>query len=738
MRVTRIVAENVLSFGHVGAELDDGLTVFVGPNGAGKTNLVRALTMGGLALDSIEGRSRQPPGDTGSQARIALESFAASRHRSAPPGLPMRVVIGLVLGDQDLEELTCFMRAAILSTVMSGRQGQHGPEVAEWAEAHVTPQSLADLARGELVLRHEGSSDAPWQVSWEFQSSGSRCRWGLSDVSGGQLRIMSDGCKAQRPGSASYVQLWKALSAADREFSPLPSFDLSLLFRHDGQPVEAPLVHTGGGMRLEPELAPHRKFASMADVQLWTQLASRTYSLAWLLRRVLQRGLIIAGEQLRGVGATAAPLRPLGLYGIEELALGTEGFDPSALPLRLLRLKNSSSIEDRGHFRRVQELFGELAPGRQVELSLQVRLTPRFDTDGRAIGQDTDASVTILVAHTDEDSGEAWELPIEMCGAGTWEALVLAEALAGSDERVIIFDEPALNLHPGWQQLLLTHLRSRSGQSMLITHSPYLLPLQDEDDIYRIVRVSRQNGATKLSHVHRPMSDPLGVLRDFSMSADARAMLFASGVVLVEGETELGALPLWFAKSAAAARVGDPRSRHLAIYSVGSDTHFRTPLTLLAALGIPWVIVCDGGPFGPRAGGNHIFRQVAAAGTASPELTDWIKFFLEDPTQSDKLTFATVTEEARRHGIFTLAPAWDRTSNNVGVSSESFEAFIENSAGLAGQLEAARAEVGKSKVRQGRWLAESHPCPPAVSRLYEDIIDTLWPNPRHDDDGKVP
>src|SRR5258708_25620589 len=137
MQVTRIVAENVLSLEHVEAELNDGLIVFVGPNGAGKTNIVRALTMGDLALDWVENRGRQRGGSPVDQAQIALESFAAARCRTVPPGQPQRVAIGLVMGDQDLDDLTCFMRAGILSTVLADVQGQCGAELAEWTECHI-------------------------------------------------------------------------------------------------------------------------------------------------------------------------------------------------------------------------------------------------------------------------------------------------------------------------------------------------------------------------------------------------------------------------------------------------------------------------------------------------------------------------------------------------------------------------------------------------------------------------
>jgi len=299
---------------------------------------------------------------------------------------------------------------------------------------------------------------------------------------------------------------------------------------------------------------------------------------------------------------------------------------------------------------------------------------------------------------------------------------VLAEALATAPGRVIVLDEPALNLHPGWQQLLLARLRQRagSGQSVLITHSPYLLPVNDEDDIYRLVRADRYDGVTRLSRARRPVTDARAVVRDYSMSADARALLFAAGAVLVEGETELGALPLWFAKSPAASTLGNLQSLNLAFYSVGGEDHFKAPLTLLAALRIPWVIVCDGGPLRADKGRKHLFRQVAAAGAARPDLQAFITSTLYDCTAARQLTFVQAVKEAHSHGTFTLAPSWDRTRTD-GISAESFEAFTEATPGLAG----AKQEVGNSKTRQGRWLAENHPCPHAVTQLYQDIVTAL-------------
>jgi len=726
MRLTSVTTDNMLSMEHASLEPDDTLTVIVGPNGAGKSNFVRVVTLAGLALEWLEERNSKLPGPEMTQpARSAMVAFAASRCRSSHLGAPVRVEVGLGLGTEDVEDVAVFLRAAIVSTLMANGDAYLGQSLSAWAEQSVTLAAVAELASGALVLQHVGLPDAPWEVSWEFQFAGQRCRWGLSDAGGGRVSVLDADQGMASARASQYVPLREALLGRPASFKPgevpeMPVFGLNLLLGKEGVPGEAPLVQANGG-NLDPALGAHRAFAEMAELALWVQQPNRVYSLAWVLRRVFQRGLVFIGEQLRGIGTMSTPLRAAGHYSVAEFASRAPGFEPHALPLRLARLKNGG-LPERARFRRIQELFGDLVAGREVELALQV---------AQAGGDDSQAEVvvTILVTEHGASADSSWELPIQLCGAGTWEALVLAEALVGPDQ-VVIMDEPALNLHPGWQQQMLTLLKARTGQSLLITHSPYLLPVEDEDDIYRIVRMSRADGATRISRTIRPVSDPRAVIRDYSMSADARALLFASGAVLVEGETELGALPLWFSKSTSAARLGDPRRLHLAFYSVGGENQFKATLILLAALQIPWVIVCDGGPLRPDKGGNHIFRQIAGAGAASPDLQKWIESCLDDPVDASGLSFADVKAEASRHRVFTLAPDWDRTKDENGITAESFEAYIRSAPELTGQLPLARTEVGSSKVRQGRWLAENHACPPAVNELYAEIVKALSPAQR--------
>ncbi len=732
MKLTRITVRNLLSFAEQELEFDRGLVVIVGRNGAGKSNLVRLLALAGLALEWLEERSSgmSRPGQV-PQTQAALASYAAARHRRVSDDARLRLEVGIEVNRAELEDVACFVRAAIVSSILLHHHSGHEAEaIAAWAEEQITSESLSALASGALVMEHQGSPDAPWTMSYEFTHGGSRFAWQLATRGGGQvIRPVSDETVSSLVGA--YEPILNALIGSANVPSPndsprLPPFRLGLLCRKAGTPVEAPLVQSSGAA-FNPDLLPHRRFAELAGIPVWTMPASRSYSLAWVLRLVFGRGLVMLGEQLRGVATMAAPLREVGRFGVSELSSPSPNFEPYALPLRLLRLKNGDMVQ-RERFRRIQEVFSKLAPGRGVDLSFAVQPQPIPGQEGEVADPNgAEVAITVLIRHRDLAAGLDWEMPVQLCGAGTWEALVVAEAITDADKRAVILDEPAASLHPGWQQLLRSQIRERAGngQFVLITHSPYLVPMETEDDLYRLVRAASRDGATRFARVRRPLDNALTVMRDYSMSADARALLFASGAVLLEGDTELGALPLWFAKSRAARELGDPESLHLGFYNVGGDTHFKAPLVLLVALGIPWAIVCGGWLFDPHFRGNHIFRQVAAAGAGATDLQSFIETYIDDLAMAPAVTFEQAVSEGAKHGIFTLAKGWTRDDRKNGVvGDESFEHFVEDI--LPGELAKAEAAVGRNKsLRKGRWLAENNPCPEEIDQLYRQLVAAL-------------
>ncbi len=742
MKLTRLVIDNLLSFDHLELDqIDPSLTTIVGPNGSGKTNLARLFSLVTTALDWVEERAPQVVPDPHSPQGI-LSSYVAARYRGAAVGQPLTVKLGIELTSaSEREQLTCFVQSAILSTVLSrsGRQQQDGPVLAEWAVEEVTSDRLSPFTNGTLVLDHPGAAHAPWQVAYEFRHGGKAYRWMLADRYGRNGIITVDDDPGSGRAQFQTVDLAQTLfgiastgTPAPELPSPLPEFSLRNLCPEPGKVVE--LLVQGGGGHFDRDLEPHRRFGEIIGLTSSWALPNRAFSLASVLRLIVRRGVVAIGEQLRGADTEGRPL-PIGRYSLGQLSRADLTWEPSTLPLRLFHLKNGDGSE-RQRFERIRGMFETFAPGRRLDVCFEAVVpssrAPQSSLPYRAVQEepstepDPEFAVTVVVG---EGSAEdPWELPVTLTGAGVWEALVLAEAIADSDDRLVVLDEPALNLHPAWQRLLAARVREAPGQFLVITHSPYLVPMERLEDLAGLVRLSRSNGATTLRRCSGAADDttpddlPSRMIREFAVSADARALLFASGAVLVEGETELGALPLWFEQSETAQHLGSPGRLHLGLYSVGGENNYLPLLALLVALGIPWVIVCDGGPFRADKGGNHIFRQVLKAGAGDSALRAFVDKRLV--VGDTGLTFEEVVTVGRDHGVFTLAAGWVRADQEKGIAgNESFEAFAEGV--VPDKFAEAKQLFPSSKVRRGRWLAENASCPDEVNDLYRQVLNAL-------------
>jgi hypothetical protein len=74
-----------------------------------------------------------------------------------------------------------------------------------------------------------------------------------------------------------------------------------------------------------------------------------------------------------------------------------------------------------------------------------------------------------------------------------------------------------------------------------------------------------------------------------------RDALFASGVLLTEGETEAGALRVWLAQSTPTLE-----DAGVLLLDVGGDSGLVSHMTVLDALGVPWAALADGPAFEMR------------------------------------------------------------------------------------------------------------------------------------------
>ncbi len=744
MKIKSIKANNIFAFSNFNLDIaNQRVTTIVGPNGSGKTNLIRLFSLINTALDYAD---RLSMGMDSNRCLSELNAYLELCNKSTPDNSSLKVELEVEFTtDTEKEQIIYFIQSAVLSRSFPNSTGYASDEnrekknyLANLITEKITAAQLEPLFNGLLCIEHSGLPGSHWQISYRFIVDNDTFDW-AKDFNVGIRPISSI-----TNGLSQYQQkdIVKALFGFTPENEDIPSgiskkpFTLQQLL--PGKNENTILKITDHDYSLEP----NRCFRKTTGLQ--SQDNTKTFYFWTILKPLISGSMITVAETLRDANKKSRPL-PIGEYIISQLNERDVDFEPYNLPLRLFNLKNGT-VSERKRFDKIRNTFNDLLPKWQLDLRfeilpkpqrIQYNSTPYPPKLGLAFKDqlpttyinDPSAEENQLcrITITVREENTSFELPITSAGAGIGEALILAEAIADCDDKLVILDEPGMNLHPSLQETireLIEEDENIKGQFLLITHSPYLLFLKQKKELKCLIRFSKEKGVTVANH-YRDLNDSAlekRIIREFSLSADARSLLFANAAIILEGETELGALPRLFAKSKTTRK---PADSSLAFFSVGGDQNFTPILALLIALGIPYAIICDGNAFGPECS-QHIFKQLNHAGGGNPELKEFIETKLQAKPTCDKeplYTFEEAREVGRKNNIFTLATGWTRKNSDCHDDKESFEAFLEKIA--PGKLCEAENSEGRSKVRQGFFIADAIDCPKEIEDLYENILISL-------------
>jgi predicted ATP-dependent endonuclease of OLD family len=161
---------------------------------------------------------------------------------------------------------------------------------------------------------------------------------------------------------------------------------------------------------------------------------------------------------------------------------------------------------------------------------------------------------------------------------------VLAYVLGFGKSSFIVLDEPAVALHPNLQRELMTHLQSLSAQIVVITHSPYLFPLTEDQSKMKIVRFDRgERSATRPASVDPSIMEK--IIPKLRQTGNER-IAFASKVVLTEGKTDQAGL-----RALAEETQIDLDGRNVAIVDCASRDNIPDYARFCAALGLRYLAV---------------------------------------------------------------------------------------------------------------------------------------------------
>ncbi len=188
-------------------------------------------------------------------------------------------------------------------------------------------------------------------------------------------------------------------------------------------------------------------------------------------------------------------------------------------------------------------------------------------------------------------------LPLRSHGRGVLRALLLASVLQHTRLResnlILAIEEPEQNLEPINQRLIarsvLFSSKSGAAQTIISTHSPAIastLPLKD------IELVRDFNGDPEV----KPLRDVQPAEHKFYERHARGAIidgLYANAVLLVEGPSELGALPSLWVKAFPGAGLDERRIEVIDCESVDKVPPF---VRFFSALEIPVAVICDSDP----------------------------------------------------------------------------------------------------------------------------------------------
>jgi len=722
MRIRGFHAENFLTFDNFELnEIDPNLITIVGPNGSGKSNFVRALRLLREAFSDKNWYTKWGWAQRfGTQEGFLIE-FSIELTESKEKNL----IIGLI------QAITA--ECALLSVQGDPLQDKIVKEFIEVWIKKITAESVQSLFRGRLRIMW---SKQFYEVAYRFKHdqqeydvvfSGNRRAFGIWPVSVSQpLKMCQLG------------EILKQNLGGGFNLLPHPPFHFGLLL----DPQKAALIPPLKDLPNLPSLLSYLHGVLdvvSPNVEQWSPFEVFGF--------IVRSSLVIMGD-------SRSPLNTE--WKLDELNRPVDAIDLTdtrELPCYLFRLKNGT-LEERQVYNEIKNFFRELTD-RCFEVSIQILPEERERPNGRPF------HIYLVV----EENGV--DVEHRFAGAGVKEVIALSAFLAGRKGRVIVLDEPALNLHPLLQRRILGKLRNSENQVIVITHSPYLVP-DNKEDLGRIIRFELVNGITR-AHQFILSLDSTNIrqcLRYFQRP-EVRALLFTQGVVLVEGDTEWGAFPVWARKT----RLED---EELTFFSVDGDNNFREFVRLLKAWGIPWTVVCDGAVLSP-AHPNWIFDQLQDTGVSFNDedkqklhkireqyseeycseipndewtnLENRLHEILEEisrkhseqcgetqiATDLKKLNekvinnfqnlrrikkamepgiFEEIINMAKKYGVFTLA--------------QDFKDEIEDFLRRKFPVEYAEAEKQfKSKVLRGRFLAESTDPPDAVKNLFECLRERI-------------
>ena len=208
---------------------------------------------------------------------------------------------------------------------------------------------------------------------------------------------------------------------------------------------------------------------------------------------------------------------------------------------------NFASGYSKSHFNNFRQA-GQEGSGIDTILILEDRMDLRIQIEatlshlfGREIALDWEEGHIVPKA-TRQEGGVPYRLDREECH-GIKELFVLLTHLYDNRHSYLIIDEPELNLHPQYQAFFMQEVRKVAGNPQtdtdkktvfLITHSPFILDLRNEDDVKSVISFDLEYSEPK-QVAHLESEVPTLMFEAGKLNAHHKQLFFSDNPVFVEG-----------------------------------------------------------------------------------------------------------------------------------------------------------------------------------------------------------
>ncbi len=635
MKIAQIKFQNILSFNDfTWSGIDDSLNVIVGPNGAGKSNIF-------IAINFLKNYLSNPYYNYNFDGEYKWLINAGKKDNGK-----CKICIGIEFDKNDEKDLfkhffTFILQSTIMSDLPQINQEIYGHN-ANNPTATLLPinqdlclsnvldkinvEFIDDFFKGTLIFEFDENNPSGL-IYYLFAKSSKQIRLYLKNaqfsdsfIIGNPEPLPANAPSANIKNFSSYNDLKSKIKEAYNQCMNHQEFSnvTGLSFSFDGILDEA--INDSKYSRISGLSGP--SWTSPPSLNSAKELAnalkfnpnsiSPPPSFISLFNHII-------GEKIINLDNFRIPYKKE--YPVGEIENSYPNLaNGEGLALYLHKLRNGNREEKRT-FKEIDQLFFRIAKA-NFDIRYQFlsenqnynqfmmpthSVSPAADNDRtKNSNHNSKDKVKITITVTKEEGNI--EIPLEYSGAGIQELVLLISLLKmpSSEGCIILLDEPAVNLHPIMQKKLLNEFKNiindkeqteqniNKNQIFIISHSSHFIPKEKifSKSVKRIYL--DDSGYSKISsEIKEEYTDNIiSMLRMINFTDNLIPSLFASSVILCEGDEDYSALSVWFKK----CKYKEGNSLHdynIMLFPMDGKDNIKYAISFLKSFNIPYVALFD-------------------------------------------------------------------------------------------------------------------------------------------------